>query len=66
MPSFESLAFHLTQGAAGYGVGYAGSVYNAKVDNSKWVYILSVALPPSASHTDYRFQYAVIEYEFPA
>jgi hypothetical protein len=66
VPSYQSITFHLTQGSAGYGVGYASAIYTgATVDNINWAYILTVSLPPSATFTDYRFQYAVIEYEFP-
>jgi len=66
VPSYQSMTFHLTQGAPGYGIGYASTIYTgATVDNIQWTYILTVSLPPSATHTDYRFQYAVIEYEFP-
>jgi hypothetical protein len=67
VPSYQSITFHLTQGAPGYGIGYASAIYlGATVDNIQWTYILTVSLPPSATHTDYRFQYAVVEYEFPA
>jgi len=67
VPSYQSITFHLTQGAPGYGIGYASAIYLGEtVDNIQWTYILTVSLPPSATHTDYRFQYAVIEYEFPA
>lgn len=66
-PSYNSIAFHLTQGASGYGIGYDDTIsISATVDNIRWTYILTVSLPPSATHTDYRFQYAVVEYEFPA
>lgn len=66
VPSYQSMAFHLTQGAPGYGTGYANTIsIDAIVDNVQWAYILTVSLPPSVSHTDYRFQYAVVEYEFP-
>jgi len=66
VPSYQSMAFHLTQGAPGYGTGYANTIsIDAIVDNIQWAYILTVSLPPSVSHTDYRFQYAVVEYEFP-
>ena len=66
VPSYQSIAFHLTQGSAGYGVGYASSISTgATVDNIDWAYILTVSLPPSATFNDYRFQYAVVEYEFP-
>lgn len=67
VPSYQSMTFHLTQGAPGYGTGYANTIsIDAIVDNIQWTYILTVSLPPSATHTDYRFQYAVVEYEFPA
>ncbi len=65
IPSYQAMAFHLTQGDAGYGVGYASSISLETVDNISYAYILTVMLPQSASTTDYRFQYAVIEYEFP-
>jgi hypothetical protein len=65
VPSYQSIAFHLTQGALGYGIGYDDTISSPNVDNTLWTYVLTVSLPPSASHTDYRFQYAIIEYEFP-
>ena len=66
MQSYQALAFHLTQGDVGYGVGYDDSISMETVDNINYAYILTVSLPVSISTTDYRFQYAVIEYEFPA
>jgi hypothetical protein len=66
VPSYQSMTFFLTQGAPGYGIGYANTIYTgATVDNTQWTYILTVSLPPSTTHTDYRFQCAIIEYEFP-
>jgi hypothetical protein len=67
VPSYQSMTFYLTQGNSGYGIGYANMIsLDPVVDNIQWAYILTVSLPSSVSHTDYRFQYAVIEYEFPA
>jgi hypothetical protein len=64
MQSYEGMAFHLTQGDVGYGVGYDDSISSATVDNINYAYIMTVTLPVSVSTTDYRFQYVVIEYEF--
>ena len=65
--SYQTLASYSTQGNLGYGIGYADTIsIAATVDNIQWTYILTVSLPPSDHpHTDYRFQYAVVEYEFP-
>jgi hypothetical protein len=60
------MASHMTQGAPGYGIGYDESINLATVDNTQWFYWLSVTLPYSDTHMDYRFQFAVIEYEYPA
>ena len=64
--SYQSMAFHLSQGEPGYDSASATTISTGQiVDNIEWSYILTVDLPPSASHLDYRFQRAVVEYEFP-
>jgi len=50
----------------GLGSSYDDTINYATVDNSQYMYTLYVNIPYSASHTDYYFNYAIIEYEYPA
>jgi hypothetical protein len=66
VPSYQAMAFHLSQGATGYeSVSDDTISVDPIVDNVEWSYIVTVDLPPSASNTEYRFQRAVVTYEFP-
>jgi len=50
----------------GLGSSYDDTINYATVDNTQYMYTLYVSIPYSASHTDYYFNYAIIEYEYPA
>jgi len=60
------MAFNASSGAAGKGSCYDNTIENAIVDNSRYVYFFRVMIPPSVSHTDYIFYYAIIEYTLPS
>ena len=57
-------------GNSGYGYCYADYIFSdrAIIDNSKYAYQLGLQMPPSGTGPDYAclFQYAIIEYEYPA
>lgn len=61
MASADSLFYE-----AGYGSSHDDSILAPTVDNVQYCYFVTVQLPASTSHTDYRFCGAVIEYEYPA
>jgi len=60
----QTMASTYSLGAPGDGSSYDDTILYATVDNNKYVYYLEVDIPPSATHTDYYFQYAVIEYAY--
>ena len=47
-----------------YGSSYDDTILHATVDNNQYAYYLKLRIPPSTSHTDYSFQYALIEYTY--
>jgi len=53
-------------GDTGFGYSYDDTIDQATIDNSKYYYYMSVGIPPSTSHLDYQYYYAVIEYQYPA
>ncbi len=53
-------------GDTGFGAGYDDTIEHATIDNSQYYYYMDVGIPPSASHLDYQYYYAVIEYQYPA
>ncbi len=62
----EEMAYLESEGGTGYGMSCDTTIQYATVDNIKYAYQFFVALPPSPTAGDYRLQYAVIEYEYPA
>ncbi len=59
-------AVALSTGVSGYGSSTADSINpaTATVDNNQYGYSLEVNIPYSASHSDYLFHLAIIEYEY--
>jgi len=55
-----------SSGSPGWGSTSTNSITFPTVDNNLYAYYLCVSIPASYSHTDYRFNYAVIEYEYSA
>lgn len=55
-----------SSGSPGWGSTSTNSITSPTVDNNLYAYHLYVSIPASSSHTDYRFNYAVIEYEYSA
>jgi len=49
----------------GLGSSYDDTIMYATIDNTQFAYLLNVNVPQSTSQ-DYYFQYAIIEYEYPA
>jgi len=62
----QTMAFVTSSGDTGYGSSYDDTILNATVDNSRYAYYLVAIIPASASHNDYLFNYAVIEYTLPS
>jgi hypothetical protein len=52
-------------GAPQYGSSYDDTINYATVDNGQYMYMVYVDIPASSSHTDYFFNLAVIEWEYP-
>ena len=52
-------------GQPGYGSTSFETIDYATLDNNRYTYSLFVNIPASATHQDYQFNYAIIEYEFP-
>jgi hypothetical protein len=63
---WNEMAYVESVGDIGFGGTVDNSIDYATVDNSRYYYYLGVDIPPSASHLDYQFYYAVIAYEYPA
>jgi hypothetical protein len=52
-------------GSSGYGSNYDDTIEYATIDNGQHAYYLYVAIPASTPlHDDYKFHFAVIEYEY--
>lgn len=63
--TYRDLAIAPSTGAPGLGSSFDDTINYATVDNANYAYMVEVSIPSSASHTDYRFYYATIEYEYP-
>jgi len=64
--SNQLMAGMQSAGSPGYSSDYDETIEYATVDNGQHAYYLYVAIPPSTPlHDDYKFHFAVIEYEYP-
>jgi len=64
--SNQLMASMQSAGAPGYSSDYDDTIEYATVDNGQHAYYLYVAIPASTPlHDDYKFHFAVIEYEYP-
>jgi len=63
--SNQLMASMQSSGSLGYGSNYDDTIEYATVDNGQHAYYLYVAIPASTPlHDDYKFHFAVIEYEY--
>jgi len=60
------MAYMASSGTPGIGSSYDKTIDYATVDNSRYAYYLEVYIPASATHTDYLYYHAVIEYTLPS
>jgi hypothetical protein len=63
---WQNLAEVDSTGDTGFGSGYDDTIDHATIDNSRFYYYLSVGIPPSGTHLDYQYYYAIIEYHYGA
>lgn len=64
--SNQLMASMQSAGSPGYSSDYDDTIEYATVDNGQHAYYLYVAIPGSTPlHDDYKFHFAVIEYEYP-
>jgi len=64
-PSLQLMASMQSSGSPGYGSNHDDTIDYATVDNGQHAYYLYVAIPASPPlHDDYKFHFAVIEFEY--
>ena len=61
----QFLAAANSNDVGGLGSSYDDTIMYAIIDNTQYAYLLNVNVPES-TFQDYYFQYAVIEFEYPA
>ena len=63
---WNEMAYIESVGDSGFGSSFDDTIDYETIDNSKYYYYMEVGIPPSVTHLDYQYYYAVIETEYAA